>query len=230
MTLQTWGDVLTASFQNLSMGVITFVPNLVVAIIIFLAGWVVGSLLGNLVARVVRSLRLDNALESAGIGALFGRAGFKLDSGKFLGMLVEWFVIVVFLIASFEILGLTYVNDFIKQVVVDYLPRVIVAVLMLLVAGVVADLMQKVVSGSARAAGVTSANFLGALTRWSIWAFAIIGAMIQLNVFAYVAQTLITGVIVALSVAFGLAFGLGGQDAAAQVIEKVRKETATHNH
>lgn len=228
--LQTWGDVLTTSFQSLSVGVITFVPNLIVAVIIFLAGWVVGSLLGNVVARVIRTLKLDNVLEGAGIGAVVHRAGFKLDSGKFLGVLVEWFVVIVFLLASFQVLGLAYVNEFIRQVVVDYLPRVIVAVLMLMLAGVVADIMQKVVSGSARAAGVKSANFLGTITRWAIWAFAIIGAMIQINVFAYVAQTLITGVIVALSVAFGLAFGLGGQDAAAQVIDRVRREVSEHNH
>jgi hypothetical protein len=230
MILQKWGDTLVMSFQNLWGGIIEFIPNLVIAIVIFLAGWVVGSLLGNVVSRVVRSLKIDDALASAGIGSLLHRAGMKLDAGKFLGMLVEWFVVVVFLIAAFDVLGLTAVNQFLTEVVVTYLPQVIVAALILVVAGVVAEASQKVVSGSARAAGLRSANLAGSVTRWSVWTFAIIISLSQLGIATVYLQTLFTGVVVALSIAAGLAFGLGGQDAAAQVIDKVRREIAEHNH
>lgn len=229
MILQTWGDVLIASFQKLWEGVVTFIPNLVIAIVIFLAGWVVGSLLGNVVGRVVRSLKIDDALQGAGIGNLLNRAGFKLDSGRFLGTLVEWFVVVVFLIAAFDVLGLRYVNDFLSQVVVVYLPQVIVASLVLLVAGVVAEAMQKVVAGGAKAANLKSANLAGNVTRWAIWIFAIIIALSQLGIGTMYLQTLFTGVVVALSIALGLSFGLGGQDAAAQTIDRIRREVANHH-
>ncbi len=178
--LQTWGDTLVMKFQQVGAGVIGFIPNLIVAVVIFLAGWVVGSLLGNVVARVIKTMKIDHALEGAGIGSLVNKAGFKLDVGKFLGMLVEWFVVVVFLIAALDVLGLNYVNQFLVQVVAGYLPQVIVAVLVLLVGGVVAEAAQKVVSGGAKAASVTSANFLGNLSRWSIWVFAFIVALSQL--------------------------------------------------
>jgi len=230
MILQTWGDTLVMRFQEVGAGVIGFIPNLVVAIIIFLAGWVVGSLVGNVVARVIKSLKVDGALESAGIGSILRRAGLTLDAGKFVGMLIEWFVVIVFLSAAFEVLGLRYVNEFLLQVVAGYIPQVIVAVLVLLVAGVVADVMQKVVSGSARAASITSANFLGTMTKWAIWIFAGIIALSQLGIGVVYLQTLFTGVVVALSIAAGLAFGLGGQDAASQAIERVRREIAAHNH
>jgi small-conductance mechanosensitive channel len=230
MILQTWGDTLVGRFQDVGAGVVGFIPNLLVAIIIFLAGWVVGSLVGNVVARIVKSLRVDNALESAGIGTLLHRAGLKLDAGKFLGMLIEWFVVIVFLIASFDVLGLHYVNEFLVQVVAGYLPEVIVAVLVLLVGGVVAEAMQKVVAGSAKAAALSSANFLGSVTKWSIWTFAIVIALSHLGIGVVYLQTLFTGIVVALSIAAGLAFGLGGQDAAAQVIDKVRRDIAEHRH
>ena len=230
MILQQWGDVLVASFQNLSNAVIGFIPNLVIAIVIFLAGWVVASLLGNVVERVVRTLKIDDALQGAGVGALLHKGGFKLDSGKFLGMLVEWFVVVVFLLASFDVLGLNAVNQFLTDVVVAYLPQVIVAALILVVAGVLAEASNKVVSGSARAAGLRSANLAGAVAKWSVWVFAIIIAMSQLGIATVYLQTLFTGVVVALSIAAGLAFGLGGQDAAGQVIDKMRREIADHNH
>jgi hypothetical protein len=110
------------------------------------------------------------------------------------------------------------------------LPQVIVAVLILLVSVVIADAVSKVVVGSAKAAGVRSANFLGTVTRWAIWIFAILAALVQLQIAVSFIQTLFTGVIVALSLAFGLAFGLGGQDAAAKWIEKTRSEIRDHHN
>jgi len=222
-----WGDVLLRSFQDLGFGLVAFLPKVLLAVIIFLAGWVVGSLLARAIARVIDMLRIDEVLEGAGIGVLVSRAGFRLNAGKFLGTLVEWFVIVSFLIASFDVLGLVQVNIFLQQVVLLYLPQVIVAILVLLVAGVVAETMKEVVGGAARAAGVSSANFLAGVTKWSIWIFAILTALYQLGVAAPFVQTLFTGFVVAISIATGLAFGLGGQDAAGKLIDRTRKELGT---
>lgn len=230
MILQQWGDVLVASFQDLSNAVIGFIPNLVLAIVIFLAGWVVASLIGNLVDRVVKTLKVDDVLHSAGVGSLLHKAGFKLDSGKFLGMLVEWFVVVVFLIAAFDVLKLDTVNMFLTEVVVTYLPQVIVAALILIVAGVIAEASNKVVSGGARAAGLRSANLAGSVAKWAVWVFAIIVALSQLGIAQFYLQTFFQYAMVAIAIAAGLAFGLGGQDAAAQVIDKTRREINDHNH
>ena len=104
-----------------------------------------------------------------------------------------------------------------------YLPQVIIAVLILLVAAVVAEAAQRVVAGSAAAANLKSANFLGSVSRWAIWVFAILAALDQLGVTPFI-QTLFTGVVVALALAFGLSFGLGGQQAAARYIEKMSEQ------
>ena len=226
MLIETWRAVLTESFQNLSDGLIAFIPNVIVAVIIFVIGWLIGSGLGRVVAQVVDSLKIDNALRSAGFEEVLNRAGFALNAGQFLGILVKWFVIVVFLVASLDVLGLTQVNVFLQEVVLLYLPQVIVAVLILLVAAVIAEVFQNVVVGGAKAAGMRSAHFLGAVARWSIWVFAILAALNQLSVATVFVQTLFTGVVVALSLAVGLAFGLGGQDAAGRYIQKLQDEVS----
>lgn len=223
MFLTTWADVLTQSFQNLSFGLVAFIPNLIVAVLIFIIGWLVGSGIGRLVAQAVTALRVDQALRAAGVERVVDRAGFTLNSGAFLGFLVKWFFIIVFLVASLDVLGLTQVTAFLTGVVLGYLPQVIVAVLILLVAAVIAEAAQRVVAGAARAANIRSANLLGALARWSIWIFAILAALDRLGISPLI-QTLFTGVVVALSLAFGLAFGLGGQAAAARYIERVQNE------
>lgn len=216
--------ILARSFNDLWMGIVKFLPQLLVAVVIFLVGWVIGALLSRAIEQVVKSVKLDAALRSAGVESALSRAGFSLNVGRFLGELVKWFLLVVFLVASLDVLGLDQVTLFLQQVVLLYLPQVIVAVLILLVAAVIADTMQRVVTGSAKAANIRSASFLGALTRWAIWVFALLAALYQLGIATTFLQTLFTGVIVALSLAFGLAFGLGGQEAAARYLEHLRKE------
>lgn len=224
MLLQTWTEVLQQSFQSLWLGTVAYVPNLLVALIIFVIGWIVGAVLGRVVAQIVGSLKVDNALRSAGFEEAFNRAGFSLNSGNFLGGLVKWFIIIVFLVAALEVLGLNQVTVFLQEVVLLYLPQVIVAVLILLVAAVIAELARNVVTGAAKAAEMLSANLLGSIAKWAIWVFAVLAALNQLGVATAFVQTLFTGVIVALSLGFGLAFGLGGQQAAAGYLERLRGE------
>ncbi len=224
MLIQTWADVLTRSFQDLWLGVVAFIPNVVVAIIIFILGWLVGAALGRVVAQVIKSLKVDNALKSTGLSDAVERAGFTLDSGAFLGALVKWFFIVVFLVAALDVLGLNQVNVFLQTVVLSYLPHVIVAVLIILVGAVIAQVAREIITGAAKAAHVHSAGVAGSIAKWAVWIFAILAALDQLQVASAFVQTLFTGVIVAVSLAFGLAFGLGGQDAAGRYIERVKGE------
>ena len=228
MLIQTWADVLTQSFYNLGSGIIQFIPNVVVAIIIFLLGWLIGEALGKVVDQIIKSVKLDQGLKTTGLNEAVERAGFTLDSGAFLGALVKWFVIVVFLVAALQVLGLTQVNVFLQTVVLSYLPQVIVAALMLLVGAVVAEVARDIVAGAAKAAGVHGAGFAGSVAKWAVWIFTILAVLAQLQVATAFVQTLFTGIVIAVSLAVGLSFGLGGQDAAARYIDKVRSEVGNH--
>ncbi|MSU45320.1 MAG: hypothetical protein EXS47_01695 [Candidatus Zambryskibacteria bacterium] len=221
---------LRGSLQDILGGFVTFIPKFLIAIIIFLIGWLVASLVRKVVAQVIRGMKVDHALRNLQVEQFVKRAGFNLDAGAFIGGLVEWLVIIVFLVASFEVIGLSQVNNFIQQVVLFYLPQVIIAALMILVAAVVAEAMQKIVSGTAAAGGIKSANFAGALARWSIWIFGILFALSQLGIGAQIINMLVQGMVVAIAIAIGLSFGLGGQDAAARLIEKARQEIAERQH
>ncbi|MCB9805975.1 hypothetical protein H6775_02320 [Candidatus Nomurabacteria bacterium] len=219
-----WIEVLNESFQSVLAGVVSVLPNLIIAIVIVIIGWIVGAALSKVIEQILKSIKLDKALSTAGLHSLVEKSGFSLNSGKFIGELVKWFVIVVFLVAAFDVLGLSQVNDFLRGVVIGYLPQVIAAVLILLIAVVVAEAMRKVVSASAKAAGLMSANFLGSVTKWAIWIFAVLAALFQLGIAATFIQTLFTGAVVALALALGLAFGLGGKDAARDYVAKLRDE------
>lgn len=203
-------------------GFIHFVPSLLGALILFIIGWVVASVIGKAIAQVLNALKLDKLFESAGASDLLNRAGMKLNVGGFIGGVVKWFIIVVFLMASLEIMGLTQVNDFLREAVLFYLPKVIIASLVLVIATVISDTMKKLVQASAQAANVRSANMLGSITRYAIWIFAFIIALSELGIASSFMQILFTGLIAALAIACGLAFGLGGKDAAAKAIDSFK--------
>jgi len=225
MYTQTWGDVLVASFQNMWAGVVSFLPQLLLAIIIFIVGWLIAIAIGKLVAQIIRAFKVDKALQKIGVEECLAKGGFRLDSGAFVGALVKWFIIIVFLIAASDIVGLSQVSIFLRQVV-GYLPNVIVAVIILLAAALIANVARRVVVGSAKAADLPSAALLGGITNWAIWVFAILAALYQLGVAGAFMQTLLTGLVAMIAIAGGLAFGLGGKDAAARFLERLRRDVS----
>jgi|SRR3989344_5227821 len=217
-------DVVGTSLNSVWGGVITFLPKFIIALIIFIIGWIVGSILGRVVAQFIRAIKLDNMLKSVGTDAVMERAGFALDAGKFFGTLIKWFFVIVFLVAAINVIGLVQVNMFLVDVVLGFLPRVIVAALILVVGAILAHTLSQLVSGSARAASMPSAKFAGGIAKWSVWTFAILAALSQLGIAGPFAQTLFTGLVAMLALAGGLAFGLGGRDAASRYLDTLRKD------
>ncbi len=225
--IQNLGLVLSDSLLGLWYGFINFVPGLLLAIILFLIGWAVGSVVGKAIAQVISALKLDKLFESAGAKEMMDRMGIKLNIGKFFGVIVKWFVIIVFLMASLQIVGLTQVNDFLRTAVLLYLPKVIIAAIVLVIATILADAMKNVVVVSSKAANLSSANMLGAITKYAIWGFALIIALSELGIATYFMQVLFMGLVVMLALAGGLAFGLGGKDAASRAIENISKDLSS---
>jgi hypothetical protein len=216
------GELLT-SIQGVSLGVGQFVPKLLFALILVALGWVFGSAVGRVVAQLVNSTKLDEALAKTGVSQVISKSGYSLNSGYFLGWLAKAFFIIVFLIPAFEVLGIGEINEFLKTVLM-YIPNVVVAALMLFFASIAADIVGSIVSGTSKSMGVHVAHLLGTITRWAIWVFAIIVALSQLGIAREYMQLLFTGFVAMVALAGGLAFGLGGKDAAAEMIKDLRHE------
>lgn len=223
-----WGVSLSNSFnQGLGVEIIRFLPKFVLAVVIFIAGWVIGSVLSEVIEKIVKTLKIDSILETAGARSLVNKAGFNLNSGAFLGGIVRWFVVIGFLVAALDVFQLQAINALLSSVVTQFIPNIAIASLILIVGAILADFVQKIMSGAAKAVDARSSGLVGGIARWAIWIFTIIAALMQLHIADQILSTLVTGLVAMLAIAGGLAFGLGGKDAAARYIERLREDISS---
>lgn len=223
MITQTWADVTVGAFQVLWQQFISFLPQILGAIIVFLIGWAIAVGLEKLAIQIIKILRIDPLLEKLGVGKGLEKAGFKVDVGGWLGFLVKWFLIFVFLMAATDILGWTEVTAFLKSILL-YMPNVIVAVVILLIAVWAANVLQKIIQAGVSASNIKAVSLAAALTKWSILIFGFLAALVQLEISPGLIQTLVTGLVAMLAIAGGLSFGLGGKDLASSFLGKLRRE------
>lgn len=215
-------DIVRESLLTLWTEVAGFVPRLVAAVVVFLVGWLIAVLLGRVAWHVVKALRVDSALTKVGFKQAWERGGLRLDTPKLFYELVKWFFIIVFLMAATNILRLDQVTEFLRTVV-SYLPNVIVSAIILLIGMLVAKFLEGLVRASVKAAGLVSANFLGALTKWAVFVFTLLVALSQLRVADDIIRIVIVGFVAAGALALGLAFGLGGVKHADEAISRLRR-------
>ncbi len=214
-------DILGSALIDTGATIISFLPNVIIAVIIFVLGWVFGSVLGRAVKHVVSALGIDRALSKAGLAAISEKAGVEVTVAGFLGTLIKWIVIVSFTIASAEILGLSQVTVLLRDTLV-YIPQVLIAAIVLIIAALVADFVSRIVLHSVKATGIR-AHFAASIAKWSILIVAgIFPALTQLRIAQGLVEVLFTGLVFAISLALGLAFGLGGKEAASRVIENIK--------
>lgn len=212
---------LDSSFVNLWNNVVTAAPTFIVALVVFSLGLVVASMLGRFASKVIRLTKLDVLVEKAAGIVRLQTLGFGFSFSRTVGWLVQWFFAIVVLIAVADILHLSQVTDFLKNVAL-FLPNVVVAVVVLTIGLIlgkfVHDIVERGVSSSRMPA---MAGSVAMLAQWSIVIFGIMAALTQLGIASRLIEILFAGLTLGIGLAFGLAFGLGGKDRAKAWLDKV---------
>ena len=213
------GETLVAS---INVGLITlagFVPKFVLGLIILLVGIIIASILKQVVLELSKALKIEAFLKKYGVP----EAKDEFSWSGILAEIVRWFVIIVFLLPTAEIWGLPRVDVVLSQVLL-YLPNVFVAVIIILVGFVVARLAHDVILASTKGLSTETARTVASISRWAISIFVILAALSQLGVASDLIRILFTGFVAMLAIAGGIAFGLGGQSSAKDIVEGIRNK------
>lgn len=220
---QDLAQTFVTSLQELWVSVVSFAPVIVSAFVVFVLGWIVAVVLGKAVTRLAQALQVDKLFDQIGVIEQLKKAGLEWQVSHLLGALVRWFFIIVAFLAAVDLLGLQELSSYISDILL-YVPNIMVAALILLVAAVLAGFLEKLVMASMKATEVGPVRFVGTIVRWSVWGFAILAALSQLGIANALVEILFMGFVAMLAIAGGLAFGLGGQGVAREVMEKLKND------
>lgn len=221
--LLDWYAVTVNALFDLWGSFLNFIPELVGALVVFIIGWLISAGIGKLVSDILKRLRFNQIFERGGWKSALDKAELKVDPAGFIGGIIKWVLVIVFLLAAVEILGLTQFAIFLQSVLA-YLPNVVVAALIFAVAVIIADIVEKIMRAAAESAQFSHGGVIGSIVKWSIWIFAIIAMLTQLGVAPVLLQTLFTGFVALVVISGGIAFGLGGKDTAAIVLQDVMRK------
>ena len=220
--VNTTGESLSATFNDMWEGLIGFLPNLIGALLILALGFLVAALFHKLAEKILKALKIKELFDKFRITAMFEKAGHKFSIVSLLASVIYWLIIIVFITVAVETLGLTQISDFLRSIVF-YLPNIVVAIAIIVIGILISSFVEDLIRNTTHAVKVGSAPFLGRLAKWVIMVFAILAALNQLNVAQNLIAILFQGIVVMLALAGGLAFGLGGKDYAREILERFKK-------
>jgi hypothetical protein len=223
--ISNWGDAVFLSLSNALNSFLAAIPQVIGALVIILIGWIIAGVLARIVTEVLRRAGADRLFAEHG-GQVYGQQSRNIKPSIVAGELVKWLVRIVFLVAAANVLGLTQVSELLNDVLL-WIPNLIVAAIILLLAPLLARFVRGAIEVGAGQMGFANAPLLGRIAEIAIVAFAVIIAINQIGIAANLVNTLFIGVVAALALAFGLAFGLGGRDVAAQLTQSWYEQSQT---
>ncbi len=224
MTIEKWSKIALETFRENLSGVFKFVIfNLFGAIFVFLIGWIIAKLVGKIVTQVLIRLKVNQFFESTGWQEALEKAEIKVNLAEFIGEICKWILIIIALTASIEVLGFYQFADLLNRFV-SWLPNLLVAIAIFVVAIVVAEILEKVLKASIKKMGVNYVGVIGGITRWGIYIFALLLILNQLGVGREIINAIVYGIVGTLTLALGLSFGLGGKEIAQEIIKEIKKK------
>jgi hypothetical protein len=203
------------------------IPRVIGFAVIIIVGWVLSALLAKGIAALLRKARFNHLAERSGFADFVGKSGADTDSSGMIAAIAKWFVRLIVLVVAFDALGLHAVSEVLRDLLL-WLPNLAVALVVLVIGGLAANAVSKLVRGATAEADLDNPDFLAKLASAAVWAFSVVVAVNQIGVATALVNTLFMAVVGAFALALGLSFGLGGRDAAADVIrhwrERARKQ------
>lgn len=216
-------DVFNSYLLSLYPTLLNSLAKGLIAILIIFAGWLISYFFKLVVELLIERIKVKEFLAKVKLDQYFQVFEFEEKVSKILGDAIFWFIFIIFFMSATDILGLTAVSSFLKDLLY-FIPRVVTGILVILAGFILGDLSKRILSGFLKGLERKSAEALTSLTKFAIVVFSIIAALNQWGIATELINTLMFGLVIFFGLAGGLAFGLGGQDIAREILENWRKK------
>jgi hypothetical protein len=216
--VSSWGEALLTSLAAALALFLGAIPKIIGFLVILIIGWLIAAALAKAVAGLLRAVKFNDLAQRSGFTDFVHKMGVKTDAAGAIATIAKWFVRLIVLVVAFDVLGLPAVSEVLQQLLL-WLPNLVVALVVLVIAGLAANALSSLVKGASAEAGLSNPDLLATVARVTILAFGIVVAVNQIGVAKELVNTLFMGFVAALALALGLSFGLGGRNTAAEIVQ-----------
>jgi hypothetical protein len=212
-------DILLEPVRGVLLQFGAFLPRLILALFILLVGWMLAKAIRLLVVKALRAINFYVLTERAGIDRFLSQGGIRMDTIGILGTLIYWLVVLASIMVAFNSLGLTNVTELVGRVTL-FIPKVIVAVLILALGAYFARFIENTILAYSRNIGLEDAEVLGRFARYAVLVFVVMIALEQVDVASELVRQSFLIILAGVVFALALAFGLGAQYRVSDLLEK----------
>jgi hypothetical protein len=213
-----WQQAFLMATNNIIANVLSFIPTLIAALLVFLVGLILARWAKTLTVKLFEALSLSAVVKKSGFDQFLKKAEIKIKIEEILGGIVKWIIILIFFVTTINILGLTTVSLVLNNIL-NYIPRIISAVLVLTVGVLLAGLIEGIVKGALAQVDLKTSRLLGKISSWLVVIFSTLAAINELRIAQTLVNTLFIGFVSMLALGFGLAIGLGAKDLVASILK-----------
>lgn len=224
--MSNWQAVLMAPAETVLTQVGEFLTNVLLVIVILIIGWIIAKLIQTLVVKVLKIVKLDDLSDRIELDSVLAKGGIKQSLSEVVGVVCYWVMMLVTVVVAINAIGLTVAADLLNKVIL-YVPNVIAAIFILILAMFAATILSSIVQTAANNAGIGQSALLGKIVETVVMIFAVVIALEQLGIAADLIKMTITVVLASAGLAAALAFGLGCKDMAGKflgdLVEKIKR-------
>jgi len=212
-----WSEALLTSLAAALALFLSAIPKVIGFAVILIIGWFIASIVAKAVAALLRAIKFNDLATRGGFTGFVQKMGVNRDASGFIADVAKWFIRLIVLVSAFDALGLPAVSQVLESLLL-WLPNLVVALVVLVIAGLAANALAGLVRGATAESGLGNPDVLATVARVAVWAFAIVIAVNQLGIATTLINTLFMATVGAVALALALAFGLGGRETAAQIV------------
>ena len=217
--------LITEPVREMLTRIMAYLPVLLGALVILIVGWLVAKTIRQLVGWLLKTVRFDVLADKTGISEVLRKGNLKISAGEVISGLVYWLIIIMVLVMAVDALGLPKASDVLASLFA-YVPKVIAALLVLVVAMFLANFVSGIVRTAAGNANLPKPEIFAGISRWAIIIFAVTISLGELGIATLLVTTTFNIILGGICLALALAFGLGGKDAAAKYLDELMKRYA----
>lgn len=217
--LLAWQQALTSAGLSIINSLVSFLPNLFGALVLFLFGLALSSWVTSLTVKLLGAINLSTYFKDSPLEKFLRQADVGTKVELVVGRLVKLIINTIFFIAAVNLLGLTTVTQVLNSIIA-YVPNVIAAIFILVICTIIAGLVESLVKGSLGSFDFKTSRLLAKLSSYLIMIFGVLAALAQLRIAESFINTLFTGFVAMLALGLGLSLGLGSKDLVSRILNK----------